>query len=333
MTRRSNGASAKNEPPILELTDLKVHFPLKTALFDTKRRSVKAVDGVSLKIQRSETLSIVGESGCGKSTMGRAILRLVDPTSGSIKLDGADISTLSGKRLWQHRRKMQAVFQDPFASLSPRMKVGAIIAEPLVNYGAVSGRKAAMSRAAELLEVVGLKGEHANKFPHEFSGGQRQRIGIARALALKPDLIICDEAVSALDVSVQAQIINLLMDLQDEFTLSYLFIAHDLAVVDHISTRVAVMYLGRIVELASRDALFETPRHPYTEALLAAVPTPDPSITNTKSVLSGDVPSPINPPPGCHFHTRCPYAEDRCRKQTPQLREIAPRHFVSCHLR
>ncbi len=333
MTGHAKEARTEGEPPLLELTDLKVHFQLKKELFQTTKHAVKAVDGVSLSVRRSETLSIVGESGCGKSTMGRAILRLVDPTAGTIKLDGADISRLSGKRLWQHRRKMQAVFQDPFASLSPRMKVGAIIAEPLVNYGTVTGRKAALSRAAELLEVVGLKGEHASKFPHEFSGGQRQRIGIARAIALNPDLIICDEAVSALDVSVQAQIINLLMDLQDEFKLSYLFIAHDLAVVDHISTRVAVMYLGRIVELAHRDTLFDTPKHPYTEALLAAVPTPDPSISSAKAVLSGDVPSPINPPPGCHFNTRCPYAEDRCRIESPVLREIAPHHFVSCHYR
>jgi oligopeptide/dipeptide ABC transporter ATP-binding protein len=322
---------AQDSTPLLEVDDLRVHFDVRNGLFARPSR-VRAVDGVSFNLRAGETLSVVGESGCGKSTLGRAILRLVKPTSGDIRLDGEPLGQLPGRRVWQHRRKLQAVFQDPFASLNPRMRIAATLAEPIVNFGLAGSAREAEAQVAELLAAVGLPAESAGKFPHEFSGGQRQRIGIARALSLKPALIICDEAVSALDVSIQAQIINLLMDLQETYGCAYLFIAHDLAVVDQISHRVAVMYLGEIVELATRDQIFDAPMHPYTEALLASAPTPVPK-TARRAVLSGDVPSPISPPPGCRFHTRCPIATEVCRVEKPLLTKRSDGRSVACHLR
>jgi oligopeptide/dipeptide ABC transporter ATP-binding protein len=286
---------------------------------------------VSFTIQPGETLGLVGESGCGKSTVGRTVLRLLDPTAGSIKVSGTDITTLGKNELRPYRREMQIIFQDPFSSLNPRMSAGEIVGEPLEIHGIARGAEK-HERVAALFERVGLRAAQMKSYPHEFSGGQRQRIGIARALALNPRLIVGDEPVSALDVSIQAQVINLLIDLQAEFNLSYLFIAHDLAVVEHISHRVAVMYLGRIVEYADKKTLFTSPRHPYTEALLSAVPVPNPKIKRAKKILQGDVPSPVTPPPGCHFNTRCPYAEARCRVEVPQLKQIAPGHVVACHL-
>jgi peptide/nickel transport system ATP-binding protein/oligopeptide transport system ATP-binding protein len=294
--------------------------------------TVHAVDGVSFRIARAETLGLVGESGCGKSTVGRTLLKLLEPTDGRIIVDGDDITGLDRAQMLPYRRRMQMVYQDPFASLNPRMSAGAIVAEPLIIHRAGDARER-RDRTAHLFERVGLRPELMNSFPHEFSGGQRQRIGIARALALNPELIVGDEPVSALDVSIQAQIINLLIDLQDELKLSYLFVAHDLAVVEHISHRVAVMYLGRIVEMTDKTSLFETPLHPYTEALLSAVPIPKARAKGRRRViLTGEVPSPINPPPGCHFHTRCAYATARCRSEAPILREVTPGHFASCHL-
>jgi peptide/nickel transport system ATP-binding protein/oligopeptide transport system ATP-binding protein len=293
---------------------------------------VHAVDGVSFSIADGETLGVVGESGCGKSTLGRTILRLMRPTSGTVKLRGIDITDLSDTAVRPYRREMQIVFQDPYSSLNPRMTAGRIVGEPLIihNVGSTGDREA---RVASLFERVGLPADSMAKYPHQFSGGQRQRIGIAKALALNPSLIICDEPVSALDVSIQAQVVNLLIDLQQEFGLSYLFIAHDLAVVKHISHRVAVMYLGRIVELTDKKSLFTQPLHPYSEALLSAIPVPNPKANREgRVILTGDVPSPINPPSGCHFHTRCPYATDRCRTDIPALREVKPGHLVSCHL-
>ncbi len=320
------------QAPLLEVRDLVKHFPLKKGLFARVQENVYAVDGVSFSVHAGETLGIVGESGCGKSTTARMIVKLVEPTSGSIRLDGIDITHFSAAEMWAHRRRVQFIFQDPYSSLNPRMTAGAIVGEPLENYAIASGRDLA-ARVAPFFERVGLRAEQMKNYPHEFSGGQRQRLGIARALALNPGLIVADEPVSALDVSVQAQVINLMMDLQEEFGLAYLFIAHDLAVVQHISHRVAVMYLGRIVELAEKRSLFASPQHPYTETLLAAVPVPDPALRHEKHVLPGEVPSPIHRPPGCHFHPRCPYAEARCKTEAPAIREVRPGHFVACHLR
>jgi peptide/nickel transport system ATP-binding protein len=318
--------------PLLEVRDLKKHFPIHTGIFSRVSDCVYAVDGVSFQIARGETLGLVGESGCGKSTVGRTLLKLLEPTDGQIVVNGTDITRLGAAQMLPYRRQMQMIYQDPYASLNPRMSAGEIVGEPLVIHrvGTPPERR---DRVAHLFERVGLRPELMHIFPHEFSGGQRQRIGIARALALNPELIVGDEPVSALDVSIQAQIINLLIDLQDELKLSYLFVAHDLAVVEHISHRVAVMYLGRIVEMTDKTTLFETPLHPYTEALLSAVPIPKARAKGRRRViLTGDVPSPINPPPGCHFHARCPYAMSRCRTEVPALREILPGHWASCHL-
>ena len=316
----------------LEVRDLKKHFPLGKGLLQYAGGTVFAVDGVSFAIRAGETLGLVGESGCGKSTVGRTILRLIEPTAGSIRVDGSDITHLSKTELRPYRRQMQIIFQDPFSSLDPRMSAGDIVAEPLRVHGIARGA-AVRERVAGLFERVGLRNAQMNSYPHQFSGGQRQRIGIARALALQPKLIIGDEPVSALDVSIQAQVLNLMMDLQRDLGLAYLFISHNLAVVEHISHHIAVMYLGRIVEYTDKRTLFTQPLHPYTEQLLLAVPVPDPRVKRQKRVLQGDVPSPINPPPGCHFHTRCPYAVERCRLESPVLREVKPGQMVACHLR
>ena len=317
---------------LLEVKDLRKHYPTKRGLFAAGAPVVHAVDDVSFWIRAGETLGLVGESGCGKSTTGKLILRLQPPTAGEIHWRGRRIDGLSAAEMRPIRRELQAVFQDPYSSLNPRMRAADIVIEPVRNYESLPAGEV-RDRAAELFTRVGLRPDQLVKYPHEFSGGQRQRLGIARALSVRPQLIVCDEPVSALDVSVQAQVINLLMDLQAEFHLSYLFIAHDLAVVEHISHRVAVMYLGRIVEMTDKTSLFETPLHPYTEALLSAVPIPKARAKGRKRViLTGDVPSPINPPPGCHFHARCPYAMARCRTEVPALREILPGHFASCHL-
>jgi peptide/nickel transport system ATP-binding protein len=323
---------AEADPPLLQVRDLKKHFPVRRGVLARVRARVHAVDGISFTVGRGETLGLVGESGCGKSTAGKVILGLLPPTAGSVRLGGQEILGLGRRAMHAHRRHLQVIFQDPYASLNPRQPAGAIVGEPLTNYGIADGR-ALEQRVAALFERVGLRPEQMRNYPHEFSGGQRQRLGIARALAVGPKLIVCDEPVSALDVSVQAQVINLLVDLQAELGLSYLFIAHDLAVVEHISHRIAVMYLGEIVELADRVTLFRQPLHPYTEALLAAVPVPDPDFKRERLILTGEVPSPVNPPSGCRFHTRCPYAMDRCRKEAPRFREVAPGHLVACHLR
>ncbi len=317
---------------LLRVSELRKYFPVRKGLFGAASGEVHAVDGVSFWMREGETLGLVGESGCGKSTTGKAILRLLDPTSGTIEWRGRRIERLGRAAMRPYRRELQAVFQDPYSSLNPRMRAADIVAEPLRNFERVS-RAQARERAAFLFEKVGLHADQLVKFPHEFSGGQRQRLGIARALAVRPRLIVCDEPVSALDVSVQAQVVNLLADLQADFGLSYLFVAHDLAVVEHISHRVAVMYLGKIVELTDRRSLFRSPQHPYTEALLSAVPVPDPKAKRKRIILPGDVPSPIAPPPGCRFHTRCPYAEERCRVEEPVMKEVRPGHFVACHLR
>jgi oligopeptide transport system ATP-binding protein len=293
---------------------------------------VHAVDGVSFELAAGETLGLVGESGCGKSTTGRCILRLIEPTAGEVRFDGKDVMAMDGRGLREMSRGMQIIFQDPFASLNPRMTVGAIVGEALTIHRLARNVREHDERVVNLLETVGLHADYRSRYPHEFSGGQRQRIGIARALAVSPRLIVCDEPVSALDVSIQAQVINLLEDLQRQFGLAYLFIAHDLSVVEHISRRVAVMYLGRIVELASAHDLYATPRHPYTEALLSAVPVPDPAAKRQRIVLQGDVPNPIHPPAGCHFHPRCPHAMERCRSEAPLLREVTPGHLAACHL-
>ena len=318
--------------PLLSVRNLVKHFPVKKGVLQQTVGQVHAVDGISFDIAEGETLGLVGESGCGKSTAGKAILKLIEPTAGEVRVNGERIDQLSRREMRPYRRELQVVFQDPYSSLNPRLKIRDIIGEPLKNYGVAQGR-ALDDRVEMLAGKVGLRAEALGRYPHEFSGGQRQRIGIARALALNPGLIICDEPVSALDVSVQAQVINLLGDLQNEFGLSYLFIAHDIAVVEHISRRTAVMYLGKIVELADRASLFTRPQHPYTEALLSAVPVPDPGAEKKRIILRGDVPSPIDPPSGCRFHTRCPYAFDRCSVDEPPMQEVLPGHHVACHLR
>jgi peptide/nickel transport system ATP-binding protein len=322
----------KTPETVLEVNDIRKHFAILGGLFSTVKGFVYAVDGVSFSIARGETLSLVGESGCGKSTVGKAILRLFTLTSGQVILKGERIDELSASALRPLRQRMQVVFQDPFSSLNPRMRVRDILAEPITNFGLATKTADIDARIGKLMDRVGLPRDAVNRWPHEFSGGQRQRIGIARALAAEPDIIICDEAVSALDVSVKAQIVNLLGDLQQELGLALLFISHDLAIVEHMTHRVAVMYLGKIVEMGTRDQIFAAPMHPYTQALLSAVPVPDPDAARARILLTGDVPSPINPPKGCRFNTRCPYAFDRCRTEEPELRQMAAKHTAACHL-
>ncbi len=317
---------------LLEVANLKKYYPVRKGLFGRESGRVHAVDDISFWIADGETLGLVGESGCGKSTAGKTILRLIEPTAGEIHWRGRRIDRISAAQMRPFRRELQAVFQDPYSSLNPRMRAADIVGEPIRNYEAASAGEI-RQRVAALFEKVGLRPDQMIKYPYEFSGGQRQRLGIARALALNPRLIVCDEPVSALDVSVQAQVINLLMDLQQEMGLSYLFVAHDLGVVEHISHRVAVMYLGKIVELTDKRSLFSLPQHPYTEALLSAVPVPDPKARRARMILAGDVPSPITPPSGCRFHTRCPYAMERCRREEPLMQEVRPGHLVACHLR
>ena len=319
--------------PLLEVSGLQMHFPVTEGIvINRKVGEVKAVDGIDFTVRRGETLGLVGESGCGKTTTGRCILRLEKPTAGAILYDGVDIARLERRDLVALRRRIQVIFQDPYSSLNPRMKVGEIIAEPIMVHGLERDASRRTARVRELLSVCGLDPKFADRYPHEMSGGQRQRVGIARALALEPEFIVCDEAVSALDVSIQAQVINLLEDLRERFGLTYLFIAHDLSVVRHLCQRVAVMYLGRIVELAACDELFDNPLHPYTQALLAAVPVPDPTVEAERTFrpVKGEVPSPINPPSGCVFHPRCPIAIERCKQHRPELRELRPGHWVAC---
>lgn len=340
MAQQASTTTAKNGKAmgdtLLDVEDMRVYFPVTAGIvFQRKVADVKAVDGISFQVKRGETLGLVGESGCGKSTTGKAILQLNRPTSGKVIFDGTDLTKVKGGALRRFRRNMQMIFQDPYASLNPRMSVGSIISEPLTIHKLASG-KAKKERVQNLLQTVGLNPYFANRFPHEFSGGQRQRVGIARALAVEPDFIVCDEPVSALDVSIQAQIINLLQDLQSQFGLTYLFIAHDLSVVRHISDRVAVMYLGHVMELTDRDSIFDNPLHPYTKALLSAVPIPDPEIERQREriILTGDVPSPLRPPAGCVFHTRCPIAIDECRVRLPEWRNVGTaekEHWVACH--
>jgi oligopeptide/dipeptide ABC transporter ATP-binding protein len=325
--------AAIDTKPLLEVRGLQMHFPVTEGIVISRKvGEVKAVDGIDFAVRRGETLGLVGESGCGKTTTGRCILRLERPTAGEILYDGVDIARLGPKELLSLRRRIQVIFQDPYSSLNPRMKVGEIIAEPIMVHGLERNPARRAARVRELLSVCGLGPEFADRYPHEMSGGQRQRVGIARALALEPEFIVCDEAVSALDVSIQAQIVNLLEDLRGKFGLTYLFIAHDLSVVRHLCQRVAVMYLGRIVELAACDELFDNPLHPYTQALLSAVPVPDPSVEATRAFqpVKGEVPSPINPPSGCVFHPRCPIAVARCKEVRPELRELRPGHWVAC---
>ena len=317
---------------LLEVRDLKVHFPVRQGLFSRVKNYVRAVDGVSFEVQQGETVGLVGESGCGKTTLGRAVIRLIEPTAGQIVFEGGDLTQLRGEPLRQKRRQIQMIFQDPYGSLNPRMTVGEIVGEALDVHRLTKSASERRLRIEELLQQVGLDRAHVTRYPHEFSGGQRQRIGIARALAVQPRLIVCDEPVSALDVSVQAQVINLLQDLQRQLGVAYLFVAHDLAVVEHISQRILVMYLGRVVESAPSRRLISTPLHPYTQALISAVPEVNPSAKQSRIILTGDVPSPINPPPGCPFHPRCPVAEARCRTEVPALRELSPGHWAACHL-
>lgn len=321
-----------NNETLLRVDKLVKHFPIYRGLIQKQVGAVRAVDDISFDIKRGETLGLVGESGCGKSTTGRAILQLHRPTSGRVEFDGADLVTLKGEELRRTRRKMQMIFQDPYASLNPRMTVGDIVGEPLIIHNLATGKEAE-DRVAQLLQLVKLNPSFASRYPHEFSGGQRQRIGVARALSLQPSFIVCDEPISALDVSIQAQVVNLLEELQEQFNLTYLFIAHDLSMVRHISNRVAVMYLGVMVELANKADLYEDPLHPYTQALLSAVPVPDPVVeaSRKRTILEGDVPSPANPPSGCRFRTRCPIAEKFCADSRPEFREVKPGHFVACH--
>ena len=326
---------ADSQDALVSVKDMEVYFPVTAGLLvQRKVADVKAVDGVSFSVKRGETLGLVGESGCGKSTTGKAILQLNRPTGGSVEFENTDLTQVKGRSLRQFRRRMQMIFQDPYASLNPRMSVGSIVSEPLTIHGLAKGQR--KERVEELLQTVGLNPYFSSRYPHEFSGGQRQRIGIARALAVEPEFIVCDEPVSALDVSIQAQIINLLQDLQEEFGLTYLFIAHDLSVVRHISDRVAVMYLGHIMELTDRDSIFENPLHPYTKALLSAVPIPDPALEREREriILTGDVPSPLAPPSGCVFHTRCPIVVEECKTETPEWRNVgtsSEEHWVWCH--
>lgn len=321
-----------NNNDLMIVKDLKKYFPVKSGLLQRVTAQVKAVDGVSFTIRSGECLGMVGESGCGKTTVGRTILRLIEPTAGSVVFDGQDIATADSKTLKAMRRNMQIIFQDPYSSLDPRVPIGESISEGLLIHGMKDSRER-NAIVVDMLRKVGMEEYHSRRYPHEFSGGQRQRIGIARALALRPKFIVCDEPVSALDVSIQSQVLNILRDLQHEFGLTYLFIAHNLSVVEHISDRVAVMYLGKMVELTDREELFRDPRHPYTQALMSAIPIPDPKVRakRTRIVLKGDVPSPLNPPPGCRFHTRCPIAQDVCSKQEPEFRELKPGHWAACH--
>lgn len=319
-----------NENSLLRVENITKQFPIYGGLFSKQVASVKAVQDISFEINKGETLGLVGESGCGKSTLGRSLIRLIEPSSGKIYFKNKEITQADGNELRELRKKMQIIFQDPYASLNPRMTIGAILEEPLVIHNLFKSSKERQERVLELIHLVGLRPEHLSRYPHEFSGGQRQRVGIARALAVNPELIICDEPVSALDVSIQAQVINLLMELQQKLGLTYIFIAHDLKVVEHVSHRVAVMYLGKIVELASSDELYKNPQHPYTRALLSAIPIPDPKPRPERIILTGDVPSPLNPPTGCQFHPRCPLADENCAKQSPILESKSPQHFVSC---
>ena len=316
--------------PLLEVQGLTKHFPVKRGIFGLVSGHVRAVDGVDFHLDAGETLAIVGESGCGKSTVGRLVLRLLEPTGGSVRFDGQDLLGLSEPQMRAQRRQMQVIFQDPYASLNPRMTVGAMLGEPLMLHGLAKSEAARKARVGELLELVGLRAEHARRYPHEFSGGQRQRLAIARALAVEPKLIVADEPVSALDVSIQAQVINLMRSLQARFGLAYVFISHDLAVVKHIADRIAVMYLGKIVETATTDDLFRNPRHPYTRALLSAVPQPDPTVVRERALLEGDIPSAMNPPSGCRFHTRCIYARDSCKIDVPELTDDGTGHATAC---